>query len=72
MPQEARDSTFLPFLWCFMSFYREKSPRFMRRIFLPCAILYLLGLVAQWLERFPDKKEVGGSTPPEPTTVLAR
>ena len=30
----------------------------------------LYGLVAQWLERTPDKREVGGSSPPKPTTSL--
>ena len=25
--------------------------------------------MAQWLERFPDKKEVGGSIPPGPTIL---
>lgn len=28
------------------------------------------GHIAQWLERTPDKREVGGSTPPRPTRPL--
>ncbi len=31
--------------------------------------LYLVGCVAQWLERFSDKEEVAGSTPATPTIL---